>query len=362
MRTFTFLSFFLASTGLYAQCTQPVWADEFDGSSLDQSKWAFETGTGCPDNCGGWGNSELEYYTPGNNLSVSNGILTLRAIKETQKQTYNNTTYTASFTSSRLVTKGKASWKYGRMEARMRMPLGRGLWPAFWMLSVDNQWPMTGEIDIMEYRGDKSTQTNSTLHYGSAWPNNQYDAASLDTKQTLSSDFHLYSVEWTESELRFYFDGTLINKETKSPNSLNPASNGNPWPWTSEFYIILNLAVGGNYTGNPPVNEVQMTKPTFEIDYVRVYELPCVRTGLENEQQTQQNIQIYPQPFEDQLRIESPYLNEISSIELRDAQGISLARVQQKNGIVSLPELSKGIYFLLMQVGDKQVVRRVLKQ
>lgn len=245
----------------------------------------------------------------------------------------------------------------------MRMPLGRGLWPALWMLSVNNQWPTTGEIDIMEYRGDKSTQTNSTLHYGSPWPNNQYDAASLDTKQNLSSDFHLYSVEWTENELRFYFDDILINKETKSPNSLNPASNGNPWPWTSEFYIILNLAVGGNYTGNPSVSQVEMTKPTFEIDYVRVYELPCVTSGLENEQEAAQAIRIYPQPFENELHIESPYLREITALELKDAQGISLGKLKAAaNGSVQLPELSKGIYFLVMQVGDKQMVRKVVKQ
>lgn len=354
MRTFTFLLSFLASVAMYAQCTQPIWSDEFDGSAIDANKWAFQTGNGCPNLCG-WGNNELEYYTSNSkNAYIKDGILTLEAVKESSNG--------SSFTSSKLVTLGKASWKYGRFEARMRLPLGNGLWPAFWMLSVNNDWPMTGEIDIMEYRGDKATQTNSTLHYGSAWPNNQYDASSLDTKLNLSSDFHVYAVEWTADEIRFYFDQTLVKRETKNPNSLNPASNGNPWPWTSDFYIILNLAVGGNYTGNPSANNVVLTKPTFEIDYVRVYELPCVTTGLESEQEAEQSIRIYPQPFEDQLRIESPYLNEISNIELSDAQGISLRTIQQKGGLLALPELSKGIYFLLMQVGDGQVVRKVVKQ
>jgi len=351
---FAFL-FFVTSVSLYGQCTQPIWSDEFNSSTLDASKWAFQTGNGCPDLCG-WGNNELEYYSQNSkNAYIKNGILTIEALKESSNG--------SSFTSSKLLTLGKASWKYGRMEARMRMPLGRGLWPAFWMLSVNNDWPMTGEIDIMEYRGDQPRQTNSTLHYGSPWPQNQYDAASLVVNPNLSEDFHLYSVEWTESEIRFYFDNTLINKETKNPNSLKPASNGNAWPWTSEFYIILNLAVGGNYTGNPSANEVEMTKPTFEIDYVRVYELPCVPTGLDNEQEAQHAIRIYPLPFEDQLRIESPYLNEISAIELCNSQGLSLSSVHlRENGILSLPELQKGIYFLVMQVGDRQLVRKVAKQ
>jgi len=166
----------------------------------------------------------------------------------------------------------------------MKMPLGRGLWPAFWMLPTNNQWPTTGEIDIMEYRGDWPKQTNGTLHYGQPWPNNLYDGSFYIHNQNLSDDFHLYAVQWDENQIQWFFDDVLIKTETKTPNSLSPASNStNSWPWDSDFYIILNLAVGGGYTGSPTVNEVELTKATFEVDYVRVYakktSLPIILAG-----------------------------------------------------------------------------------
>lgn len=263
MKKALYIVLFAIHIGLYGQCNHLVWSDEFDGTALDQSKWAFQNGNGCPDLCG-WGNGEMENYTSNSkNIKVANGLLTIEAVKENSNG--------SQFTSSKLRTLGLHSWTYGRFEARMRMPLGRGLWPAFWMLSDNNNWPMTGEIDIMEYRGDQPKRTSATVHYGSPWPNNQYDGNHYDHTQNLSDEFHLYAVEWEESEMRFYFDNVLIKKETKSPNSLNPPSSNNVWPWSSNFYLILNMAVGGGYTGNPTADQVELTKPTFEVDYVRVY-------------------------------------------------------------------------------------------
>lgn len=252
------------SMAAYSQCNQLVWSDEFNGNSVDLSKWAFQNGDGCPSMCG-WGNGELESYTDNpKNISVANGVLTMTAIRETVGG--------SSFTASKIRTLGLHSWKYGRFEASMRMPLGRGLWPAFWMLSTNNQWPTTGEIDIMEYRGDIPKQTNGTLHYGLPWPNNRYDGSAYVHNQNLSDAFHTYAVEWDENQIKWYFDNTLMKTETKNPNSLDPANNSSiPWPWNTEFYIILNFAVGGGYTGNPTPSQVELTKPTFEVDYVRVY-------------------------------------------------------------------------------------------
>ncbi len=254
----------LANVAAYSQCNQLVWSDEFNGNSIDLTKWAFQNGDGCPSLCG-WGNGELQTYTNNaKNTSVANGILTMTAVKETVGG--------SSFTGSKLRTLGLHAWKYGRFEARMKMPLGRGLWPAFWMLSTNNQWPTTGEIDIMEYRGDKPTQTNATLHYGLPSPNNRNDGSVYNYTQNLSDAFHVYAAEWDENQIKWYFDNVLIKTETKTPNSLNPASNStNVWPWNTEFYMILNLAVGGLYTGSPTVSQVELTKPTFEVDYVRVY-------------------------------------------------------------------------------------------
>lgn len=251
-----------AFTG-YSQCTELVWADEFNGTSLDLTKWAFQNGNGCPELCG-WGNGELQNYTSdAENLKVENGNLVITVVKENSNG--------SQFTSSKLRTLGLHSWTYGRFEARIKMPLGTGLWPAFWMLSDNNNWPMTGEIDIMEYRGDRPRETHGTLHYGSPWPNNQWDGNSYTHTESLADDFHVYAVEWEENEIRWYFDDVLFKRETKSPNSLNPQSTNDAWPWDENFYMILNLAVGGGFTGNPTVDQIQLTKPTLEVDYVRIY-------------------------------------------------------------------------------------------
>ncbi len=260
---FASLLFFVART---QTCNgNLLWSDEFDSTALDLNKWTYQSGDGCPSLCQ-WGNSELEYYTTStNNTYISAGVLNMKAIKQTVNS--------SSFTSSKIITKGLYSRTYGRFEARMRLPTGAGLWPAFWMLNVNNTWPTTGEIDIMEYRGDQTTITQGTLHYGSTSPNNQHDGNSYTNSKSLDQDFHIYAVEWTANDIKWYFDSVLYKTETKNPNSLNPASNNVAWPWNSNFYIILNLAVGGWFTGVTTAGNVVLTKPNFEIDYVRVYDM-----------------------------------------------------------------------------------------
>lgn len=255
----------------FSQCYNLIWSDEFNGTSLNTSDWNYNIGDGCPNLCG-WGNGELEYYTNStDNVDVDNGILTITAIRET--------TGGSEFTSGKIDTRNKHNFKYGRFEARMRLPEGYGLWPAFWMLRPNTNWPQTGEIDIMEYRGDLTDEVDGTLHYGSSWPNNQWDGTKYTTPVDLHTDFHEYAVEWDINGIKWFVDGILFKEETKSPNSLNPQSTDDPWPWDEDFYIILNLAVGGWYAGGPSANDVQLTKPTFEIDYVRVYDLAAPVTS-----------------------------------------------------------------------------------
>jgi len=268
---------------LLAQCRgNLIFRDEFDGTSLDGTKWTIETGNGCPNLCG-WGNNEKEYYTDlTQNVSVSGGYLNLTA-------RYSPAYATGSdFTSGKINSKGKFDRTYGRFEAKMKLPSGTGLWPAFWMLPTSNVyggWPTSGEIDIMENRGDQNNIVGSTLHYGSAFPNNQYDATSYTlTNGSFMNSFHEYAVEWEPGKMHFYVDGFLVKTETQNPNTLNPASNNSvTWPWDQQFYIILNLAVGGWYSGDPSTSQITAatTFPqSLQVDYVRVYDMSPSATQI----------------------------------------------------------------------------------
>ena len=262
------LGLFGSITSTNAQCGQMIWSDEFNGTAVDQSKWAFDIGNGCP-NCG-WGNAELQSYTNSqSNIRINNGKLELEA----------KWAGGSNYTSARITTKGKHSWKYGRFEMRAKIPSGTGIWPAFWMLPVNGNWPKTGEIDIMELRGDEPNKAAGTLHYGASSPNNRHDGTAYwlpQEKGTFSDDFHVFAVEWQAGQIKWYVDGNLFKTETKNPNTLDPASNDNPWPWDDqEFYLILNVAIGSK---NTPYTGFQ--DPSFgnsalmEVDYVRVFNSP----------------------------------------------------------------------------------------
>ncbi len=271
-----FLLFILtvSNFNLKAQtCWSEVWKDDFTGTALNTTDWSYDTGAGFD---GGWGNNEKEYYTnTTQNVSVSGGYLNLTARY--------NANYLGSgknFTSGRIHTRNKHSWKYGRMEASMKLPGGTGIWPAFWMLAESSPyggWPTSGEIDIMEYRGDLTTKIDGTLHYGNASPNNRYDGSPYTLSSgNFTTGFHLFAVEWEPNEIRWYVDGILFKTETKTPNTLNPASNNAVvWPWDQDFYMILNLALGGWYSGNPSDNAISGGSTTWtanvEVDYVKVY-------------------------------------------------------------------------------------------
>jgi beta-glucanase (GH16 family) len=244
-----------------------IWSDEFNGSSLNTTNWTYDIGDGCPSLCG-WGNNELEYYTNStNNVRVGGGLLTI----ETRAENMGG----RNFTSGKIHTNGKFSQTYGRFEASLRLPNGNGLWPAFWMLATANTWPTSGEIDIMEFRGDILNRVDGTLHYGNAWPANQNDGSHYyHSVNDLHTSFHTYAVEWEPGEIRWYFDNIRFKTETQTPNSLNPPSNNaNAWPWNTPFYIILNQAVGGWFTGVTLPANVVINKGTYEIDYVRVYDM-----------------------------------------------------------------------------------------
>ena len=180
-----------------------------------------------------------------------------------------------SYTSARLKTKGLFSPTYGKFEARIKLPIGKGLWPAFWMLPKDEvygSWAASGEIDIMEARGSDPTSVSGAIHYGGQWPNNVYTVNRYGFPMGESTnEFHVYAVEWEPGEIRWYVDDRHYATQNEwysySPNQQNP--NPFPAPFDQDFYLLLNSAIGGNYDGNP---DSHTTFPqSMKVDYVRVY-------------------------------------------------------------------------------------------
>jgi beta-glucanase (GH16 family) len=259
----------LVSTGIAAPSSKPKgyvlsWSDDFnlkDGSAPDPTKWTYDIGGN------GWGNRELEYYTKRpENVRIEKGKLVITARRETHK---GEDGVTREYTSTRLKSQGLFAQAYGRFEARIKLPAGQGIWPAFWALGDDIdkvEWPKCGEIDIMENIGKEPATNHGSLHGPSSEkPTSDLSAAfSLPGAKRLSDDYHLYAIEWEPASIRFYFDSHLY--ATFAPSQL-PA--GGKWVYDHPFFILLNVAVGGDWPGSPDTTTVFPQK--MFVDYVRVY-------------------------------------------------------------------------------------------
>jgi beta-glucanase (GH16 family) len=242
---------------------QLVWSDEFNGpngSPPDPANWTYDIGGG------GWGNQELETYTNRPvNVRVEDSDLVITALEENYT---GPDAITRPYTSARLKTQGLFSQAYGKFEARIRIPSGQGLWPAFWMLGSNFgqvPWPSPGEIDIMENIGKEPSTVHATVHGPGYSGDNGISASfTLPNGGRFADDFHVFSLEWEPAEIRFYVDDTLY--KTVSPSEL-PA--GADWVFDHPFFIILNVAVGGDWPGNP--DSTTVFPQTMLVDYVRVY-------------------------------------------------------------------------------------------
>ena len=241
-----------------------AWSDDFngpDGSSPDLKKWSYDIGGN------GWGNNELEYYTNRTqNAQIKGGNLVITA----QQEAYTGADgVSRNYTSARLKTQGLFSQAYGRFEARIKIPAGQGMWPAFWMLGNDITsvgWPKCGEIDIMENIGKEPGTVHGSLHGPStSGPTSDLSAPfSLPAGQNFAGDFHLYAVEWEPGTIRFYVDTNLY---ATFSSSQWPA--GGAWVFDHPFFIILNVAVGGSWPGSP--DSTTVFPQQMLVDYVRVY-------------------------------------------------------------------------------------------
>ncbi len=237
-----------------------VWSDEFNGPANalpDSSKWGYDLGGG------GFGNNELETYTnsPNNVSTDGNGNLVIHVLNPAQGQ----------YTSSRIKTQGKFAIAYGKIEARIQIPYGQGIWPAFWMLGANIDtvgWPTSGEIDIMENIGKEPNMVHGTVHGpGYSGSNGIGKAYTLPGGGRFADDFHIYSVEWTPTSVEFFVDGNSYHKVT--PQTI-PA--GTKWVYNTPFFLLLNVAVGGGWPGYPSTDASVSPYPqTMTVDYVRVY-------------------------------------------------------------------------------------------
>ncbi len=228
-----------------------VWEENFSGKKLNEKVWNVMLGDGCP-NCG-WGNNERQLYTNENHeLIDGNLVITAKKVGD-------------AYTSTRITTKNKKQFQYGYFEARAKLPVGHGIWPAFWMLGANIDqvgWPKSGEIDILEYVGKEPAMVFTTLHTQDSFGN------SINTKKTkiegIENGFHRYGIDWTKDKMDFFVDDVLVY--TFQPKEKNDAT----WPFNQPFYFLINMAIGGNF-GGPEVDDTIFPQQ-FTVDYVKVYQ------------------------------------------------------------------------------------------
>lgn len=248
-----------------------VWQDEFDGNSLDTSKWQYEN------HCSPQ-NNELQCYTNRqDNVYVKDGALHVKA----KPENYGNKKYT----SGRINTKHSAAWKYGRFDVRAKLPKGNFLWPALWMLPRDyvyGGWAASGEIDIMEARGQLPNQVSNALHYGGVWPNNAHvGSGAMNFNTDFTADFHIFSAIWERDQIQFLVDGKVVTTQSLTRNWFS-GKGQNPYnairqPFDQPFFFLINVAIGGNFFGDQSQALTtaianNWASPELVVDYVRVYQ------------------------------------------------------------------------------------------
>jgi beta-glucanase (GH16 family) len=257
----------LLFAGAHGQGWKLVWEDEFNGrrnAPPDAKNWTAEVGGH------GWGNKELEYYLAGPETAYldGEGHLVIKADKRRLPPQFKCWYGPCEYVSARLTTKNKFSQLYGRIEARIKLPRGQGIWPAFWMLGADIDrvgWPTCGEIDIMENIGREPSTVHGTIH-GPGYSGAKGIGApySLPGRRRFADDFHVFAIEWEPNAIRWYVDDVLY--ETRTPADLPPGAR---WVYDHPFFIILNVAIGGSWPGAP--DESTQFPQTMLVDYVRVY-------------------------------------------------------------------------------------------
>ena len=331
----------LLARSCFAQQDTLIWSDEFDVPGTPSSvKWGYDLGAG------GWGNNESEYYTNRtDNAVVSDG--TLKIILKKEKYNY------ASYTSARLLTKGKFSFTYGTIKVRAKLPSGGGTWPAIWMLGENISsvgWPACGEIDIMEHVGNQLNKIFGTLHYPGHSGGNSEGGSVMNS--TATTDFHVYSVDWSPTVINFYVDDALYYSHVNSANL----------PFNLNFFIILNVAMGGNFGG---AIDPAFTSAAMEVDYVRVYQPLSTTTSINefpgNNQTDSEGIIIFPNPSKGMFKINLPSGKTAKGF-VANITGKEILQFQTKNEetTIDLSSYAKGLYFVSLQTDQKTITRKIV--
>jgi len=325
-----------------------VWSDEFDGNSLDLSKWHHQT---FGPNGGQWFNGELQHYTDNpSNSFVSNGNLHIVAKNETVTQNG----VTLDYTSARL--NSKYAFTYGRVDVRAKLPFGDGTWPAIWTLGKNvaetgaywetqgfgtTPWPACGEIDIMEHGLHAVNEVSCALHTPSSF------GATINTETfplpDVANNYHVYSMNWSPNQITFMIDG--VGYYTYNP----VVKDDNTWPFDLDQFILLNVAMGGIAGAIDP----NFTQSTMVIDYVRVYQ-----NVLGTEDFSKDDIKVYPNPASDTLFIESS--QDINRVLLFDIQGRAVYSSSDNTEFINLNSFNSGVYFLKIQTRDGFINKKII--
>lgn len=353
------VSYLGISTNAFSQSInyKLVWSDEFDGyGAIDTNKWFHQTKLPLP---GSWYNGEIQHYTNrAENSARINGVLKITA----KKENYFDQGYTKQFTSARL--NSKFAFKYGKVEFRAKLPIGIGTWPAVWMLGkniretgayFDNNgfgttdWPACGEIDILEHWGSNQNFVQSALHTPSSFGNTQNKGGII--VKNASSEFHVYSMEWTSDKMIFSVDS--IEYYTYQPS----VKNINTWPFDAEQYLLLNIAIQNNIASN-------FNQSSLEIDYIRVYQ-DATSVNIENNELKQ--TLIYPNPFRNQFSIRTVNSNDtelqvvIHSIDQRLVYSEKCKIYNNEILIKNLDDLEKGIYIVTFTINNQLYNHKIIK-
>jgi beta-glucanase (GH16 family) len=338
----------------YAQQDMLVWSDEFDGTGLpDPANWSYDLGNS------GWGNNEIQNYTNQiQNVRQEGGVLVIEALKTGN-----------AWTSARVLSNNKFEFTYGRIVFRAKLPVGIGTWPALWMLGENISeagWPACGEIDVMEHVGKDPGVIHGSIHSSSSY-NNTINTGTQYISN-LNTEFHLYEVKWKSDRIEFSIDSALYY-------TYNPAvNNSNTWPFNKPFFIIMNIAMGGNWGSDPQYEtdglkngiDPALTSAHMEIDYVRVYESQSHPFGLDvskvdNNQADVDGIILFPNPSHGMVRITLPHGNTAKGT-VSDTLGKEVMLFQAENNTneIDLSKLAKGTYQIILQIDGKIITKKIV--